>query len=138
MKKILHNIAAICMAFVVLLSTMSFTIDMHYCGTTLVDTAIFKQAKSCGMEQQKTSNTNDCSFQKKNCCTDMQLDIAGQDELQLVFANYTPLEVQWLAVFVDSYLARFPLVETTQHSFYKHLPPLVVRPIYQLDESYLI
>jgi len=34
------------MAFVVLFSTMSFTVNMHYCGDTLVETAIFHKAKA--------------------------------------------------------------------------------------------
>lgn len=54
------------MAFVVLFSTMSFTINMHYCGDTLVETAMFQKAKGCGMEMQKPS-TEACVFAKKNC-----------------------------------------------------------------------
>ena len=36
MKSVLQNIATFLMAMVVLLSTMSFTIDMHYCGSELL------------------------------------------------------------------------------------------------------
>ena len=72
------------MAFVVLFSTLSFTVNMHYCGGTLVETAIFNKAKGCGMEMQKpSSNDNGCSITKKNCCNDEQLIVDGQDELQL-------------------------------------------------------
>ena len=44
MKKISHKILATVMAFVVLFSTMSFTIDMHFCGDTLVATSMFQKA----------------------------------------------------------------------------------------------
>ena len=54
------------MALVVLFTTMSFTIDMHYCGNTLVEAAIFHKAKGCGMEMQKPS-TKSCSITLKNC-----------------------------------------------------------------------
>ena len=54
------------MAFVVLFSTMSFTMNMHYCGGTLVESAIFQKAKGCGMEMEKPS-TEECSITKKNC-----------------------------------------------------------------------
>ena len=37
MKKFLHKSMAILMAVVVLFTTMSFTVDMHYCGDSLVD-----------------------------------------------------------------------------------------------------
>ncbi|WP_414727683.1 HYC_CC_PP family protein, partial [Winogradskyella sp. UBA3174] len=32
MKQVFHKIMSFAMAFVVLFSTMSFTINMHYCG----------------------------------------------------------------------------------------------------------
>ena len=76
------------MAFVVLFSTMSFTINMHYCGNTLVDTAIFKKAKNCGMDMQN-STTKECSMTKKNCCSDKQIFVDGQDELKISFNQKT-------------------------------------------------
>ena len=49
MNQVFHKIMSLVMAFVVLFSTMSFTVNMHYCGDTLVETAIFQKAKGCGM-----------------------------------------------------------------------------------------
>ena len=82
MKQVFHKIMSFAMAFVVLCSTMSFTVNMHYCGGTLVETAIFQKAKGCGMEMQNPS-TEGCAITKKNCCNDEQLVVDGQDELQL-------------------------------------------------------
>ena len=65
MKKVLHKIMAFAMTFVVLFSTMSFTVNMHYCGGTLVETALFQKAKGCGMEMGNPS-TESCSITKKN------------------------------------------------------------------------
>ena len=67
-NQVFHKITSMLMAFVVLFSTMSFTIDMHYCGDTLVDTSVFGKAHSCGMEMKKTDSTSDRSIAKKNCC----------------------------------------------------------------------
>ena len=53
MKQFFYKIMSLAMAFVVLFSTMSFTVNMHYCGDTLVETAIFHKAKGCGMEMEK-------------------------------------------------------------------------------------
>ena len=52
-KQIFHKISSFLMAIVVLFSTMSFTINMHYCGDNLVETVIFHKAKGCGMEMEK-------------------------------------------------------------------------------------
>lgn len=41
------------MTIVVFLSTMSFTLDMHYCEGNLVQTTVFHKGKGCGMEEIK-------------------------------------------------------------------------------------
>jgi hypothetical protein len=85
MQQVFHKIVSVLMSFVVLFSTMSFTIDMHYCGDTLMDTAIFHKAKTCGMEIQKTATSSDCSKAKKDCCKEEQIFVEGQDELKIAF-----------------------------------------------------
>lgn len=41
------------MALLVFLSTLSFTIESHYCGDVLVDTSMFDAVDTCGMETQQ-------------------------------------------------------------------------------------
>ena len=53
MKKISHKILATVMAFVVLFSTMSFTIDMHFCGDTLVAVSMFQKATAIGRKDTR-------------------------------------------------------------------------------------
>jgi hypothetical protein len=137
MKQVFHKIMSFLMAFVVLLSTMSFTINMHYCGGTLVDTAIFQKAKTCGMEMQKPS-TKGCAITKKNCCSDKQMFVDGQDKLQQS-AYKIPFEQQvFIASFVYTYCNLFEGFDKETTSFQEYKPPLVVRQLYKLDETYLI
>ncbi len=124
------------MAFVVLFSTMSFTISMHYCGDTLVETVVFKKVKGCGMEMQNPSKG--CSMMKKNCCDDKQLVVDGQDELQLSFDKLTFEQQQFIASFIHTYTDLFEEYNEDINSFREYKPPLVVRQIYKLDETYLI
>jgi hypothetical protein len=137
LKEFLHKTMAIMMACVVLISTMSFTVDMHYCGDTLVDTAIFHKVKTCGMEMQKPS-TKDCSITKKNCCSDKQIVLDGQDELHLSFDGLSLEQQQFITSFVCTYSDLFEGVEEDINSYRDYTPPLVVRQIYKLDETYLI
>ncbi|MBP0902239.1 hypothetical protein ACFSKN_05030 [Mariniflexile gromovii] len=125
------------MAFVVLFSTMSFTLNMHYCGDTLVETAMFLKAKGCGMEMEKPS-ADDCSIAKKNCCDDEQLAIQGQEELQLQVDKISFEKQIFVASFVYSYINLFENLEENVVSFKDYSPPLVTRQIYKLDETYLI
>ncbi len=125
------------MAFVVLFSTMSFTVNMHYCGDTLVETTVFKEAKGCGMEMQNPS-TDGCSITKKNCCNDEKLTLDGQDELKISFDNLTFEQQQFVVSFIYSYINLFESYDEDINSFREYKPPLVVRQIYKLDETYLI
>ena len=81
------------MAFVVLLTTMSFTVDMHYCGDSLVDFSIFTEAESCGMEKaQPTESCDNPSMTEKDCCTDQQLVKEGNQDLKISFDKLTKEE----------------------------------------------
>ena len=137
MKQVFHKTTSILMALVVLFSTTSFTIDMHYCGDTLVDTAIFHKVKTCGMEMQQPS-TKGCAITKKNCCSDKQMIVDGQDELQLS-VNKIPFEQQvFIASFVYTYSNLFEGFDNETTPFQEYKPPLVVKQIFKFDETYLI
>ena len=138
MKEFIHKIGSVLLAFVVLLSTMSFTIDMHYCGDTLVDTAVFKKAKTCGMEIQQTDSDAGCSVMKKDCCSEKQVYIDGQDELKLSLEQLTLEQQLFVSAFVYTYLQGFEDLQATETSFLEYPPPLIVRQIFKLDEAYLI
>lgn len=137
MKNVFHNILSIAMAFVVLFSTLSFTIDMHYCGGTLVETAIFNKAKGCGMDMNKPS-TEGCTITKKDCCKNEQTLVDGQDELQLHVDKISFEQQVFIASFVQTYLNLFEDLDTQASSYTTYEPPLVIRQIFKLDETYLI
>ena len=125
------------MALVVLFTTTSFTVDMHYCGDTLVDTAIFHKVKTCGMEMQKPS-TEGCSITKKNCCSDKQLMVDGQNELQLSVDKISFEQQVFIASLFYTYVNLFEGFDKETTSFLEYKPPLVLRQLYKIDETYLI
>lgn len=125
------------MAIVVLFSTMSFTINMHYCGDTLVETAVFQKAKGCGMEMQNPT-TEGCTITKKNCCEDQQLLVDGQDELQFQIDKLSFEQQLFIASFFYAYSNIFEDLEKNVVFYEDYKPPLVIRQLFKLDESYLI
>ncbi|WP_452602467.1 HYC_CC_PP family protein [Pontimicrobium sp. MEBiC06410] len=137
MKQVFHKIMSLLMAFVVLFSTMSFTLDMHYCGDILVETALFHKAKGCGMDMQKPS-TEGCSITKKNCCNDEQLVVSGQDELQLQIDKISFEQQVFIASFVYTYSNLFEGLDKNVSFYEAYKPPLVVKQLYKIDETYLI
>ncbi len=124
------------MALLVLLSTTSFTIDIHYCGDTLVSTAIFNKAKSCGMDMEGADSHH--SDIKGKCCSEKQINVQGQDELNISFDNLSLQQQVFVASFVYTYINLFDGLEKNISSYEEYKPPLVIRQIYKLDETYVI
>ncbi|MCK0177674.1 hypothetical protein MWU50_00055 [Flavobacteriaceae bacterium S0862] len=137
MKSKLHKIFSFAMAFVVLFSTMSFTINKHFCGNTLVDTALFVEAKTCGMEEQVSNNTDD-AITKNNCCSTEELLIEGQDNLKLDFTKFDLQQKIFVSTFVYTYINLFEGITKESIHFKDYSPPLIVKDIHTLDEVYLI
>lgn len=125
------------MAFVVLFSTLSFTVNMHFCGDTLVETALFHKTKGCGMEMQSPS-TEGCAIIKKNCCNDEQLVVDGQDELQLSIDTISFEQQLFLVSFVYTYITLFEGLDKNVSSYEQYKPPPSIRQIYKFDETFLI
>lgn len=138
MKRLLYKIVSISMAIVVLFSTMSFTIDMHFCGDTLVDASFFHKAETCGMEMDNPSPETGCSITKKHCCSDKQLSAQGQNELQNSFFKIDFEKQVFITSFVYSYINLFEVQDNEQPSFKDYSPPPLIKPIFKLDETYLI
>ncbi len=142
MKQFFTKITSFLMAFVVLFSTMGFTISEHYCGDILVETAIFQKAKTCGMDsdnylKQETAS-EDCSIKRKKCCSEKQTVVEGQDELKISFNNLTIDQQFAIVSVVYTYFNVFEIIKEEPSSFNDYPPPLIVRHIFKLDESYLI
>ncbi len=138
MKTFLRNSVAICLAFLVLFSTMSLTINEHYCGDTLVNSTLFAKAESCGMEIKNPSPSERCTIKMKDCCKDVSKLIEGQDTLKI---DYSKLDLQqqvFIAAFIHSYISLYEGVENKPIPFKYYSPPLLVKDIQVLDETYLI
>jgi len=125
------------MAIVVLFSTMSFAIDMHYCGDTLVETAIFQKAVGCEMDMD-SSSTKECSVTEKNCCENEQLVVDGQDNLQVSANEISFNNPLFIVSFVYTYHNLFNDAVDSNTTYVTYISPLVVKDIFKLDETYLI
>ena len=130
-KIVSHKIFSMLMAFLVLFSTVSFTVEKHFCGDNLIDTAVFTKVQVCGMEMS--------SSEKKQCCKDELEVIKGQDKLKLSKFEELPVHHQELtASFAHSFLNLFESIdkEIVPHKDYS--PPNLVADLQVLDQVYII
>jgi hypothetical protein len=139
MKKVFSKIIAFLMAFVMLFSTISFTVGKHYCGEMLVDLSFFKEASSCGMELSKDTS-RDCSVSRMNCCKDITIVVQGQEDLRnssslegfnpIKIVATQPITCYLLGDFTESYIKK--------DTFKEYSPPLLIRDILLFDQILLI
>lgn len=138
MNSFFHKTFALFMTTLVLFSTMSFTVDMHFCGDMMVDYAIVHSATTCGMEHEPTQNSCENAVQDNSCCTDKQLVIEGQNEIKATFHTLSFEQQVFLTTFCHSYIYVFDVLDTNIIPFRDYKPPLLIRDIQKLHETYLI
>ena len=93
----MHKSFSVLMAILVLFSTVSFTVEKHFCGDVLVDVSVFTEAEKCAMEEFEKELE---AITKKSCCKDTVDVFEGQDELLVKSFDDFDFEQQ---VFVASY-----------------------------------
>ncbi|QHI36572.1 hypothetical protein IMCC3317_19350 [Kordia antarctica] len=138
MEKTFYKISSFSMALLVLLSTLSFTVESHYCGDVLVDSSLFGHAETCGMEVQQKLSSSECSITKKDCCSDEQFTVDGQDNLKTSFDKLEKEQQIFVTTFLYSYINLFEGLQTKNPSFRDYSPPPLVRDIQVLDQTFLI
>lgn len=136
-KDILHKGFSITLALLVLVSTMSFTVEKHFCGSILVDTAIFTEAESCaGMDMSKNETTEN---EKYNCCKNEVEVVKGQNKLKITSFDDLKFHQQ---LFFTSYVCAFVnLFEGLPEQIIPHKnysPPNLVADIQVLDQVFII
>jgi hypothetical protein len=134
MKQQFITITSFALSLLVLFSTVSFTVDKHYCGDFLMDVSFLGDADDCGMDMEKV-----VSAKKKGCCKDEVHQIEGQDELQqFSFEDFDLEKQQFVVAFVHSYQSLF-IDKFTKKDFYKDFSPPDIPKDYQaLFQVYIL
>lgn len=138
MKKVFFKISSFFMALLVLLSTFSFVVDQHYCGDILVDFSLFGKAESCGMDMPTSHNSNDQGVDRKGCCENQTLAIAGQDDLKVSFENLSLEQQNFVVSLIYTYINSFEGFDEDIVAFEDYSPPPLIRDIQILDQTFLI
>ena len=135
-KQWVYKISSFSLALLVLVSTVSFTIEKHFCGNVLVDVAVFTEAQDCsGM----ISNDSKATFKKKSCCKDEVSIMKGQDELKVQSFDDIRFNQQlFLTTYVYSYVNLFEGLPQLVIPHKDYSPPNLVRDIQAIDQVFLI
>lgn len=138
MRQALHQFLSIATAFLVLLSTVSLTVDMHFCGDHLVDFAIFKDADTCQMNMSKSMEDHSMMAMEMDCCTNFEVVLEGQDDLKISFDQFSLDQQVFVIAFADSFLNLVKGVDENNIPFKEYSPPPLIRNVQVLDQTFLI
>lgn len=135
-RELLHKTLSMGMALLVLLSTVSFTVEKHFCGDHLIDVAVFSKAEKCGMETMAVQMSE---MTKKSCCKDVVDLIEGQDELKINPFDELDHDTQdCIAAFLVSYTNLFEGLPEQIVPFQNYSPPQLIVDRTIWHEVYLI
>jgi hypothetical protein len=139
MKQHIHKLMATFMACVVIFTTMSFTVDMHFCGDTLVDFSFVQSVKTCGMEKlQPKAACENPMLSSKPCCSDEQVVKQAQEDLKISFDAFSLDQQYFIVAFTHSFNNLFEETATEEVSFNDYPPPFIERDVQVLHQTYLI
>lgn len=128
------------MAVLILFSTSSFTVDMHFCCNKLVDMSLIGKAKVCAEKvQKKKEPTKQCTtLQEKDCCSNQSFVKTGDDTIKNANTQLEAETIIFLNTFFYVYVNLFEGLEKNIVPFKQYRPPLLSKDIQILHETYLI
>ncbi|WP_289044204.1 hypothetical protein [uncultured Olleya sp.] len=136
-KEILHKSLSFVMALVVLFSTLSFTVERHYCGDFLVDTAVFTKAKSCNKDVSHTDE--ETVVVMKPCCKNEVDVVKGQDQLKNNSFDDLDFKTQsFITTLVLSYFDLFESLPKLKIPHKNYDPPSLIVDYQVLHDVYII
>lgn len=84
----LKNTFAVLLAILVIISTTSFALSTHFCGSKLVSYSATSQAKPCcKMAKNKIFNQTGSSNKSFKCCKDKKIDKDSEDHILGTITN---------------------------------------------------
>jgi hypothetical protein len=118
-----------------LISTLSLTIEKHFCAGVLFDVAVFSELKTCcGGDKDGVMEVT-----KRSCCDNETDIIEGQDELTIkTFEDLENIEQQVLMAYTLSLASLYKSLPKQIIPHKDYSPPLLVKDIQVIDEIYLI
>lgn len=139
-----HRIFSLTMAFLLFVSTMGISMDVHYCQDTAQNVAFFKTAKNC-YDKVPDINKRPCqltksqmeSIKKKPCCHNdgdyFKADLEAISQVHDIDVNFSS------AVIVQPVLLIEGIVfQKTKAHLLDYKPPLVSKDILTHFQQFLI
>jgi len=141
---------ALLMAILLLTSSVSFAVDMHFCKGELKSISFWGKAPSCHEQaaakitcphhRKLMAEKGEAALEKSNCCDNHTVQVEADHERQTPTAAELELNLS-LQYFLMAYTARLLPAEDiarTPAPYQNYKPPLIPRDIPVLTQSFLL
>ena len=135
--KLFKSISSILLALLVLVSSSSFMVSMHFCGGHVQSFSLIKKAAPCSLEVQQAPCHKRMAIKKSTCCDDKDVAFEGKNFSSKVhsLSTNTSASIAMLPLIMEVVQINVALI-ASNHNSYK--PPIVGRDIPVLVQSFLI
>jgi len=134
--KTVNTILSVVLAFLVLVSSISFTIERHFCMGKVHSVAILHDAAPCAME---LFAQNEKSFPMDGCCQEDHLIIPGND---YAAKNVNALSLVYQGLWIAEFPRTIQINDFTHRVFHSlpsyYKPPVLNGEIPIFVQSFLI
>lgn len=125
MKKLITSIFSVCMTLIVLVSTMSFTVNIRYCDENLIATSLNSNDDHCSTDNLNT--LEDCCVPKKDCCQDTQIVIEGHQKFRIQITKELKIQKIYLqALLVDTFCPIYKITSSNHVQYNCYVPPIII------------
>tara|TARA_R110002073_G_scaffold220418_1_gene380563 strand:- start:51003 stop:51404 length:402 start_codon:yes stop_codon:yes gene_type:complete len=131
------KIASTFLAFMVLFSTFSFTVEKHMCGDKVADYSFMGTVESCNTPSKTESNTA-LELKETSCCKDVTDFVEGTNSDLKVYKGKNIKIVLTAAALVYSYISVFEEFKEHNIPFKEYKTPLVTKDFSVLFATFLI
>lgn len=126
------------MALLLMLSTISWKVEKHYCMGRLMDIALFSGGDNCGMDMPDLEEDENLSKGGNSCCSDEVIFIEGQNNLKASVNEHEIGQQLFLVVFAHAHTAVVPARASRSFPHEQYPPPQLIKDIQLLDQVFLI
>jgi hypothetical protein len=135
-KTHLQQFFSTAMALLLLFSTVSFTVEKHFCGDELIAVAVFGKVEKCAMEALETEREQ---LTKVPCCKDTLEVVSGLNQLNNnPFHNWNVDQQQCLIAFIYAYNSLYVTLQSERCLQIDYQPPNLIIDRQVLGQVYII
>lgn len=135
-----QRIGALTLSLVVLLSAMSFHLDMHFCGDTLVSLTFMEEVQGCGMESKDHAAVGSCDemLAGSDCCSEAQFFFDGQEQVKKTAHKFSQEHEVYFGSNLPNWEKNYSGIIPTRLPYLEYDPPFLIQDHLVLYETFLI